>query len=126
MSDDVLVLAVAGPSDRRRMKRVIAMRRIGAERDEQLHHVEIAAARGVVQRAAVQTAVRDRAVDIDAELDQQLHAVRLPCLDGAMEQREATFIAQTIEEPWLFGKNGLHFVAASRDTGEREPVVASE
>src|SRR5260221_11479759 len=53
--DDVLVLAVPRPSDWRGVKRVITPCWIGAERDQQFHHAEIAAAGSVVERAAIET-----------------------------------------------------------------------
>ena len=66
------------------MKRIVPECRIGAERDQQLDHPEIAAPGGIVQCGAIQTAVRNHAVDLGAEFDQQGHAVTLACLDGAM------------------------------------------
>ena len=104
----------------------VAERGVGAERQEQLDHLESAPGGGVMKNCPIHARPRHHSVDVDAEADNQADAVVVLQLHGAMQHVHPAVMAEPFKQRGVSGEPRTHLVVPASDTGEREGLEWAE
>ena len=124
--DDLPLLAVRGPGDRRGVIARIAKGEIAAKLDQELDHLELSSMAALCSTAGDEAGVRDHPVDVDAELCDQAHAVAPVRFDGSVDHVDPAVESELLEKRGILGEPGPRFLAPAGNARERERLYRIE